>query len=214
MAQDDEEQRTDPPRRWVERVLAFFPLLIAVGVLAPGVVQVMAQEADGQEEVEEEEPVLNFPKGAFLGRTPMLPVPREFSTGLVPELVDLEHLFARSEMSGDPLARRLFARMLSFPRGHGDVIVIDDVDRQLMPIVFKDPVMLGTLVAKSAWPPPSSALSPLGGAGPLGDGLIYDDPVGPFVDNTATNTNVIPEPGTGLLLGLGLTLLALGRRRR
>lgn len=211
MAQDEQPQSSSA-RRWVDRALAFFPLLIAFGVLAPGVVQVMAQEAGEQEQEAEETPVLNFPKGAFLGRTPMLPVPREFSAGLVPELVDLEHLFARTGMTGDPLARRLFARMLSFPRGHGDVIVIDDVDRQLMPIVFKDPVMLGTLVAQSAWPPPSPLLSPLLGAGPLGDGLIYDDPIGPFVDNTATN--VIPEPGTGVLLGLGLTLLAVVRRSK
>ena len=210
MAQNDERRRTGSARRWTDRALAFFPLLIAVGVLAPGVVQVMAQEAEQQDEEATDETVLNFPKGTYLGRTPMLPVPREFSNGLVPELVDLEHLFARTEMSGDPLARRLFARMLSFPRGHGDTIVIDDVDRQLTPIVFKDPVMLGTLVAQSAWPPPSSQLTPLIGPGPLGDGLIYDDPIGPFIDNSLTN---IPEPGTALLLGFGLTLLSASRAR-
>jgi len=106
----------------------------------------------------------------------------------------------------DPNARE-HARLPSFPREFGDVIVLDDVDQRIREIVFKDPVLLGKTA--SAYPPPAGDLLPLGGPGTGNPGPRYDDYIGPDVD---IGDLVVPEPSTGLLFGTGLVLMGLRRR--
>ena len=98
-----------------------------------------------------------------------------------------------------------YARLLGFPRSHGDVIVMDDVDREIRDVIFKDPVMVG---AETAYPRPNPALLPIGEPRPLGDGLRYDDPQGSGEGPVAP----VPEPGTAALLATGLAILAFRHR--
>ena len=100
-------------------------------------------------------------------------LPRDFSAGFIPELLDLEHLFSRVDYMGDPMARKR-ARLPSFPRNFGDVIVLDDVDQRIREIVFKDPVIVDQQAA-SAFPPPSADLLPLPGPEPIGPDPRFDD---------------------------------------
>jgi len=173
--------------------------------MAPGMVQVMAVEEDETDDA-----------GVHLTRRlsryahqPLL-LPHDFSQGFVPELLDLEHLFSRVDYMADPNARD-HARLPSFPRNFGDVIVLDDIDQRIREIVFKDPVLLSHAPA-AKYPPPDANLTPLGGPGPIGPGPRFDDFLGPQID--IGTDFVVPEPSTGLLLGMGLLALGLGRRER
>jgi len=189
-------------RRAVASAFAALPLFVLVGLLAPNVVQVMAQVQE-----EPEEPVeLDFSQMNTLERQPMLPFPRNFRAGMLPEL---SNLFGTSLYS-TALGMQLSGSDSIFPSDHGDSLVIDDVDRQLAEILFRDPVIDGTVVALSNFAAPSPSLLPTGY--PLGDGLIYDGAIAAFSDELNPNS-VIPEPGTGLLFGLGLALLGARRLR-
>ena len=195
--------------RWPARIVVLagvlFPLLVTAGVLAPRVISFMAEteiesstnEADSQSELDFSRPMP--------GKPPLL-LPRDFEAGLVPEMFDLQNLFTGSGDSPDQMAQQ-YARLLGFPRSHGDVIVMDDVDREIKDVIFKDPVMVG---AETAYPRPNPALLPIGDVRPLGDGLRFDDP-------QATGegpVSPIPEPGTGILLAFGLVALGFRQRQR
>jgi len=198
-------ERAERRKRPILVVLfSLFPLLTAVGVFAPGMIRVMAQE--GGTYGPRADRITR--KLSRFAHQPLL-LPRDFGIGFAPELVfDLEHLMARKEMIGDERPLRP-ARLPSFPRNFGDVIVLDDVDQRVRELVFKDPVLLASK-SSTDWPPPAADLLPLGGASPIGPGPRFDDYLGPQVDVG----NVIPEPSTGLLLGMGLIAVAFGRRSR
>jgi hypothetical protein len=200
------EQR--PVRRKPSKIVvlfSLFPLLIGVGILAPGLIKVMAEEEDPMDASS----TRITRRLSRYAHQPLL-LPRDFSAGFIPELLDLEHLFSRVDYMGDPMARKR-ARLPSFPRNFGDVIVMDDVDQRIREIVFKDPVLLGQQTT-SAWPPPSAALLPLPGPEAIGPDPRFDDIFPPRQD--IGPDFVVPEPSTGLLLGMGLTLLGLIRRER
>jgi hypothetical protein len=195
--------------RWPARVVVLagilFPLLVTGGVLAPQVISLMAEtEIESTATESESQVVLDF-SGPMSGKPPLL-LPRDFEAGFVPELFDLQNLFNSSGHNRDQLSQE-YARLLGFPRSHGDVIVMDDVDREIQDVIFKDPVMVG---AETAYPRPNPALLPMGDPRPLGDGLRFDDPQATGEGPVAP----IPEPGTGVLLASGLAILALRHRQR
>jgi hypothetical protein len=204
-APEDTTRRSRWPARIVVLAGVLFPLLVAGGVLAPQVISLIAEtEVDGTAIEPESEVALDF-SGPLPGKPPLL-LPRDYEAGFVPELLDLQILFTGSTQTPDRMAQE-YARLLGFPRSHGDVIVMDDVDREIRDVIFKDPVMVG---AETAYPRPNPALLPIGNPRPLGDGLRFDDP-------QATGegpVSPIPEPGTGALLAFGLVLLAFRHRQR
>ena len=205
-----EERRTlrrDRRKRPILLILfTFLPLLIGVGILAPRMIAVMAVEGE-----QLESPSVRITRRLSRYAHQPLLLPRDFSAGFIPELLDLEHLFSRVDYMADPMIRER-ARLPSFPRDYGDVIVLDDVDQRIREIVFKDPVLFSRTLA-SAYPPPAADLLPLGDPGPIGPGPRFDDFFGPQFE--LEEEVVVPEPSTGLLLAMGLTLLVIaGRNRR
>jgi hypothetical protein len=194
---------------WPARVVVLagilFPLLVTGGVMAPRVIGLMADtEIEGSTTQGESPVTLDFSK-PLPGKPPLL-LPRDYEAGFVPELLDLQNLFTAESYDSDQMATE-YARLLGFPRSHGDVIVMDDVDREIRDVIFKDPVMVG---AETAYPRPNPALLPIGEPRPLGDGLRFDDPQATGEGPVAP----IPEPGTAALLASGLAILALRHRRR
>ena len=207
MAKAREETTRQSP--WPARVVVLagvlFPLLVTGGVLAPQLISLMAEsEIEGDATESGTQVTLDFSK-PMPGKPPLL-LPRDYEAGFVPELLDLQNLFTGSSRAPHQVSQE-YARLLGFPRSHGDVIVMDDVDRKIKDVIFKDPVMVG---AETAYPRPNPALLPIGNPRPFGDGLRFDDPQitgeGPVAP--------IPEPGTASLLASGLIILALRHRQR
>jgi len=204
-AREDSTRNSRWPARVVVLAGILFPLLVAGGVLAPQVISLMAgAELQGTPTEPESEVVLDFSR-PMPGKPPLL-LPRDYDAGFVPELLDLQNLFNEASQDPNRMAQE-YARLLGFPRSHGDVIVMDDVDREIKDVIFKDPVMVG---AKTAYPRPNPALLPIGEPRPLGDGLRYDDPQGSGEGPVAP----IPEPGTAALLATGLAILAFSHRHQ
>jgi len=193
------------PARIVVLAVILFPLLVTGGVLAPQVISLVADGASEGAAKEAEQPVVLDFSRPFPGKPPLL-LPRDYDAGFVPELLDLQNLFEVPDGNQDSMPRE-YARLLGFPRAHGDVIVMDDVDREIKDVIFEDPVMVG---AQTAYPRPNPALLPIGDPRPFGDGLRFDDPQGTGEAPVAP----IPEPGTGVLLASGLAILALRSRKR
>jgi hypothetical protein len=195
--------------RWPARIVVLagvlFPLLVTGGVLAPRVISLMAETEIESTAPEAESPVALDFSNPMPGKPPLL-LPRDYDAGFVPELLDLQNLFNGSGDTPDRMAQE-YSRLLGFPRSHGDVIVMDDVDREIKDVIFKDPVMVG---AETAYPRPNPALLPIGDPRPLGDGLRFDDPQATGEGPVAP----IPEPGTAALLASGLAILAFRHRQR
>lgn len=182
--------------------MALFPLLVAAGFMAPGVIQVLALAQEPTES--ERAPVVD--RTGLYGHRPLL-VPRDFSAGFIPELLDLDQLFLGSEYR-IPISAEQLARVTSFPRSHGDAIVLDDLGDFAEDITFKDVLMEeppSMLLAGD----PNAELLPLCGTLHAGNCVRDDDLAGPGVDVEVGQ--VIPEPSTAVLLALGLA--ALGCRR-
>lgn len=180
------------------------PMLVVAGMLAPNYIQVTAIDADQE--------ALSVRITRRLSRYAHRPLlfPRDLSGDFAPELLDLGHLFSRLDYT-KPRNSHERSRLPNFPHTYGDVIVLDDIDQRLREIVFKDPV----LMAKSSGhilPPPATDITPLGGHGPIGNGPRFDDYLGPDFD--IDDPVVVPEPSTGLLMGLGLVLLTFVGRER
>jgi hypothetical protein len=205
MPTDEQGRRRSNRRRRSVLVLLFsmLPMLVVAGMLAPNYIEVTATDSDQE--------ALSVRLTRRLSRFSHQPLlfPRDLTGEFAPELLDLSNLFSRLDYtkSRDYNDR---SRLPNFPHTYGDVIVLDDIDQRLREIVFKDPV----LMAKSSGhilPPPATDITPLGG-GPIGDGPRFDDFLGPDVD--IDDPVVVPEPSTGLLMGLGLVMLAtVGRER-
>jgi hypothetical protein len=173
-------------------------------MLAPGLVQVQLEEEE--EEIAQRPGTVLF-RPVRLSRPPLV-VPRDYSTGFIPELLDLESLFGGSEFRGE-FGRRL-ASLPSFPSHSGDMMVIDDLDPFVADQFFKD-LLKPSFVADGGpiWDPNIfDVIPPLF---PIGNDNRYDDFPGVGVDPSAGIP--VPEPATGLLVSLGLVGLAWSRRR-
>lgn len=192
-------QRSRRSRRAKQRtvvvLLALLPALVMGGMLAPGFVRGWKRQP--------QPPPPRIPKlERPLKPRPTLLIPRDFTSGFARDLLHLDQLFLQTRYTPD--APRRYEQLVGFPRSFGDTIVLDDVDRFVPGILFKD-----ALVASLAEPTfePLYRPYPLNGALPLSPSFrrVTQLPVAP---------SVIPEPGTAPLLGVGLAYLAARRRAR
>ena len=199
-------------RRFVAWLLLLLPSTVLGGLLAPGFVRVqLAERGDSAAERTSSDA---GPGGPLQTSSPPA-VRRDGSIEFVPDLLDLDRVFVKLRPShARPLPRplttspraKLLAKLISFPRNHGDTIVLDDVGGFARSVVFKD-VLSTSVVEPSFGGDELFALYPLGAAPfPFGDGWRYDDFVGGGI--TIRNPPPIPEPGTATLLGVGLAGLA------
>ena len=202
------EAHDERARRWRERlsaaVAALFPLLVVSGFFAPGAVQYLAIAQPADPPAASELSGVGGPTAPTA--KPPLVVPRDFSGGLVPELLDLDQLFL--DDASEPLRDDL-PRVNAFERNSGDVIAIDAVGQPDVDIDFPD-ALIGD--------EPDDALVAAGdelGVLPLCGTLYAANCMRDDDFSSATlppSLTAIPEPGTGLLVGLGLVGLAWRRR--
>jgi hypothetical protein len=208
----DAARRSKRARRWHARIavvlFSLFPLGVLAGLLSPGVISFQTAQT-AEDVVSGETPELDF-EGVNLGRSPLL-VPRDFSAGFIPELLDLDQLFRDTDFQVDPSGERL-ARLLAFPRSHGDAIVLDDLDGYPLDLLFDDALVGDTIASIPDGLGDAFGLGAIGSPMPLGNRVRFDDFPGGNDDDPPGGA-VIPEPAAGLLLGLGLFALGLRSRR-
>lgn len=206
----DAANRPNRARRWQGRIavvlFSLFPLGVLAGLLSPGVIGLQTIAETVAAVAAEETPPLRF-DGMDLGRKPLL-VPRDFSAGFIPELLDLGQLFRDTAFRVDPSGERL-ARLLAFPRSHGDAIVLDEVDGYPLDLLFDDALVGDTIASIPDGLGDAFGLGPIGSSTPLGNRVRFDD----FPGGSSGSGPVIPEPATGCLIALGLAALGLRRRR-
>lgn len=198
-----QSERSRKRERLTTLVLALFPLLVAVGFFAPGWVHILALAEPAEPGVRN---VVVDRVGPW-GHRPLM-VPRDFSAGFIPELLDLDQLFLSSDFKVDPAGEQL-ARISAFERSYGDSIALDDVGQLALNIVFRDALMQRERQQLLAAADPFG--TNLGLCGTLHASNCVRD------DDLITGTIVtlpIPEPGSISLLALGLLGLAVAGQRR
>jgi hypothetical protein len=206
-------KRPKRARRWQGRiaviVFSLFPMAVLAGLLSPGMISLqLATEGVAQNTGSDGAP-LNF-QGVNLDHAPLL-VPRDFSAGFIPELLDLDQLFLDTAFKVDPSGERL-ARLLAFPRSHGDAIVIDDDNGSPLDMLFDDALMGDTIAAVPDGLPDAFGLGPIGGSVPLGNRVRFDDFPNGGPGGSKGGGAPVPEPDTGMLIALGLGVLGIRRR--
>lgn len=181
------------------------PLFAFAGVLAPEMVTVVYEEQE--EEIGRHDGSVVF-RPTRPPRPPLV-VPRNYSAGFTPLLLDIESLFAGSQYHGEWALR--LSDLPSFPSARGDSLVIDDLDAYIAQLVFDD--LLEPMIvagARELWDP--SIFDVIPSLLTVGNGFFFDDFPDRGID--VSDSVPVPEPGTGLLVSLGVTLLAWARRRR
>jgi len=195
---------------------ALFPLLVGVGVFAPGLVQLVLQTGGpaGQTVLRE------GPPSPFERRP--LPAPRDPAIGFTPVALELDRLFFETEFRGSELAPdggamnagagagptpAEIAQLLSFPRHETDALVLDELGAPEQQVVFKDALIPEQLAALDI-PDQGDLFLPLCSTIPATNCLRFDD-------FTRVDPSVpIPEPASFGLLAAGVALLAAAHRRR
>ena len=191
-------------RRWKERaavfVMALFPLLVAGGFMAPGIVRVLALAEQGDEfgAPRLRERLTPYDKRPLL-------LPRDFKPGFIPALPGPDFLYVGSNYRTDLAAEHL-SRLMAYTRSHADVIILDDSGMYVYEVVFKD-VLLPDEIDSEQYVR-DDRVTPLCGTLWMGNCVRFDDFVGSVIE-----VELVPEPGTAGLFGLGLGLLALVGRR-
>jgi hypothetical protein len=185
-------------------ILLLLPFLVVVGALAPDVVTVQYEDEERLVPRQRESyPVVRLARRALLAA-------HDYSTRFVPKMVDLEKLFTGPRYRVEAASRR--TPMQRFPRSRGEVIVLDDVDSYIADTLFKDVLQPGVVAdATSTWDPNLFDVIP-DSTGPGGSNQ-YDDFTGQG-DAGVVLPPIVPEPGTGSLVALGLIGLALRARQR
>lgn len=191
-------------RRWKEHlaifVMALFPMLIAGGFMAPGIVRVLAlaEQGDASDSPKLRERLTPYDKRPLL-------LPRDFKPGFIPALPDPDLLYVGSNYRTDLAAEHL-SRLMAYTRSHADVIILDDSGMYVYEVVFKD-VLLPDEIDSEQYVR-DDRVTPLCGTLWMGNCVRFDDFVGSVIE-----VEPVPEPGTAGLFGLGLGLLALVGRR-
>jgi hypothetical protein len=210
MAEAAKRPKRARARKWQGRIavvlFTLFPLGVLAGLLSPGVIAVQIKQL-AEAVAPEEPPQLDF-QGVNLGHSPLL-VPRDFSAGFTPELLDLDQLFRDTEVDLDTSGERL-ARLLAFPRSHGDAIVVDDMNGSPLELLFDDALVADTIAQIPADLGDAFGLGAIGSPNPLGNRVRFDDFPGGGKGGPAP---AVPEPSAGLLFALGLAGLGIRRRR-
>jgi len=190
-------------------IFSILPVLVVAGVLAPDLVRVTAVEEEPTDSV----PVQISSRISHYAHQPLL-LPNDFSGEFIPEVFDLEHLFSRVEYTRDPTVRD-HTRFSNPPSQFGDVDPLNGVDQPSRQIVFQNPAPMRA-ATDSALPPTAGDLALPGGPPANGAGQGLEDHR--WLRSDLSEQVAIPEPSTGLLVGMGLVLLGVirgsGRARR
>lgn len=179
--------------------LVLLPLLALGGALMPGMVDIEEEEVASAKSSE------RYFQPLSIKRRPLL-IPRDFSTGFVPQLVNFDQLFA-SESSGEVLRQQIAD--VNFGVSDGDLIILDDIEEFVRNVLFKDAIEEPALAKDSGLFDDSLfALIPT----PYGvDSPFQFDDFG----GSGTPLLAVPEPATAILMALGLGgLTACGNRKR
>ena len=205
--EQDTEQR--PVRHGIAvAILLLLPLLAVLGSLAPVFVTVQYEE----EEVFA--PPKREPQRVVRLAHRMLLAAQDYSARWIPEMVDLDKLFAspryRVHRRAQVGERR--TEMPQFPQTRGEMIVLSDVDNYIADTLFKDALQPGVVAdATAVWDP--RLFDVISDTTRPGSTDQFDDFTGQDEDDEPPPA-IVPEPGTGSLLALGLIALALRARQR
>lgn len=197
-------------------LLSLLPSAMILGLLAPGLVETRLVAAQSRVAP------LEAPRVAWQPRHLKMPLllPSELVSSHELPLADVAGLlarFARALAADPPGADEADAE--SFPGledFEDESIVIDDVDDSMAAEIFENSLAPSLEVIRTdPWPDYADVI-PFNFEDfvALGGFTQFDDFVGRETRRGGSGgTPVIPEPGTAVLLGLGLVVLALRRRR-
>jgi hypothetical protein len=186
--------------------LLLLPLLAVVGSLVPDIVTAQYEEEEMFSPPKPEPSrVVRLTQRALLAA-------HEYSTRWVLEIMNLDRFFVRPRHR-IRIPRQSVERpeIPLFPRARGDMIVLGDTDNYIGDALFEDRLQPGVVAdATAVWDP--RLFEVISDTTRPSDTDQFDDFTGQ--DESEEPPPIVPEPGTGSLLALGLVALALRARQR